>query len=184
MHGTSADAFYAPLMESTPLHFLLRLKTCRNGKNSSRIDFCQQILHRLIDYRQEVAVGEQDLTLFINKHIGPLRHAQEAEGVVGFGGLFFGIAQQGKGKLVAFGKAFMGSLAVRTDAEHHNTAFGEFQNIVPVVAQLGGADRGVVTGIEDDQYFFSGKVRERDLLPIRVTKGKVRRFCLFCYHGQ
>lgn len=52
----------------------------------------------------------------------------------------------------------MGGLTVGADAEHHNVAFGKFQNIVPVIAQLGGADRGIVTGVEDDEYFFSGKV--------------------------
>ena len=85
-------------------------------------------------------------------------HAEEAEGVVGFGGLFFGVAQEGEGKLIAFGKAFMRGLAVRTDAEHHDAAFGEFEHVVPVVAQLGSADRGVVTGVKNDEYLFSGKV--------------------------
>ena len=123
-----------------------------------RIDFCQQILHRLIDDRQKVAVGEHDDTIFINKHIGALRHTEKTEGVIGFCNAFFGVTQKGEGKFVAFSKAFVGGLTVGADAEHHNAAFGELQNIVPVIAQLGGADRGIVTGVEDDEYFFSGKV--------------------------
>ena len=81
------------------------------------INFCQQILHWLIDDRQKVAEGEQNHTFFINKHIGALGHAEETEGVVGFGGLFFGVTQEGEGKLVAFGKTFVGCLAVGADAE-------------------------------------------------------------------
>ncbi len=133
-------------------------------QTSSSINFCKQIFHRLVDDGQKVAVGEQDDTIFINKHISALRHAEKAEGIVGFGGRFLCVAQEGERELIALSKAFVGGLTVGTDAEHHDVAFSEFEHVVPVVAQLRGTDRGVVAGIENDEYFFSGKVGERNLL--------------------
>ena len=72
-----------------------------------RINSRQQILHRLIEYRQKIAVGQQYHSRFINKHISTLRHTQKTEGIVGFCYAFFGVAQQSEGELIALGKAFV-----------------------------------------------------------------------------
>jgi hypothetical protein len=63
--------------------------------------------------------------------------------------------------------------AVDRDADHGHAAALELAQGLLVGAQLVGADRAEVTGVEGEQHAATAEARQRDLLAVVVDEGEV-----------
>ena len=93
-----------------------------------------------------------------------MRYAKECNGVVELAYPFIMIAEQGKWQAVFLAEQLVGIDGIGTDPEDGNTALGEFGIVVAVAAELRGANRRIVCGIEHKQYTFANEGRKRNFV--------------------
>lgn len=176
------------VLKSLPAKIRKKIRISVNRRASPQpsrgVDAGEQLLHRLVGDRQKVAVGEQHRARFVDQHVGSLRHAEEAECVVGFGGGALLVAQEQEGEFVLFGELLVRFRAVAADADDLDSPAGEGGDVVAVVAELRGADRRIVAGVKDQKHFLALELRQGDHLALAVGKRELGcDFALFD-HGR